>query len=215
MRVVATLALSLEMTLSNSSTAGPPRSTLRSRPTQFSMPGATAMFRRQPKLILNSGTMAPGQYFLVQLSGGATGDSLPTPDANGSIAMAATAGKVALVSGTTALTGSGCPFALSVADVVGYGTTADCFEGAGRAPAPSNTTADFRRAGGCSDTDNNAADFFVSAPSAASTRVRYSIVVYPGPAPSLFNQRRHHRGRQTQGQASLRSRSVFRSRPIG
>ena len=110
-------------------------------------------------------SIAPGQYFLVQLSsGGASGSPLPAPDATGSIAMAATAGKVALVLGTTALSGSGCPLAASVVDFVGYGTTANCFEGTGPAPAPSNTTADFRKAGGCIGTNDNAADFLVSAP---------------------------------------------------
>jgi hypothetical protein len=116
------------------------------------------------KVDLTSGSLAPGQYFLIQLGGGANGAPLPTPDATGTIAMAATAGKVALVAGTTALTGSGCPLSATVADFVGYGTTANCFEGAGPAPAPSNTTADFRKAGGCVDTNNNNADFFVSAP---------------------------------------------------
>lgn len=125
--------------------------------------GATATFGSS-KVDLTSGTIGPGKYFLVQLSGGANGAPLPTPDATGSIAMAATAGKVALVAGTTALTGSGCPLVATVADFVGYGTTADCFEGSGRAPAPSNTTADFRKAGGCTDNNHNANDFLVSAP---------------------------------------------------
>lgn len=125
--------------------------------------GATASFGSS-KVDLNSGTMAPGQYFLVQLSGGANGAPLPTPDATGSIAMAATAGKTALVAGTTALTGSGCPLATNVSDFIGYGTTADCFQGSGRAPAPGNASADLRKAGGCTDTNDNAADFLVSAP---------------------------------------------------
>ncbi|HEY8224038.1 MAG TPA: lamin tail domain-containing protein, partial [Pyrinomonadaceae bacterium] len=126
--------------------------------------GATAGFGSS-KVDLTSGIMAPGQYFLVQLSsGGAHGVALPTPDASGSIAMAATTGKVALVVGTTALSGSGCPLAVTVADFVGYGTTASCFEGSGRAPAPSNTTADLRKAGGCTDTNDNAADFLVTTP---------------------------------------------------
>jgi uncharacterized repeat protein (TIGR01451 family) len=116
------------------------------------------------KVDLTAGTMVPGQFFLVQLSGGANGAPLPTPDASGSIAMAATAGKVALVAGTTALTGGGCPLAATVADFVGYGTTANCFEGFGRAPAPSNTNADLRKAGGCTDTNDNAADFLIAAP---------------------------------------------------
>jgi predicted extracellular nuclease len=76
--------------------------------------------------------------------------------------MAATAGKVALVSSTTALSGA-CP-TVGIIDFVGYGTTASCFEGSGRAPAPSNTTSDQRVGGGATDTNDNAADFAVAAP---------------------------------------------------
>ena len=47
---------------------------------------------------LSSVSLAPGHYYLVQeSSGGSTGANLPTPDATGSIAMAATAGKIALI----------------------------------------------------------------------------------------------------------------------
>ncbi|HEV7475948.1 MAG TPA: lamin tail domain-containing protein, partial [Pyrinomonadaceae bacterium] len=145
--------------------------------------GATASFGSS-KVDLTAGTMAPGQYFLVQLGGGANGAPLPTPDATGTIAMAATAGKVALVAGTTALSGSGCPLGITVADLVGYGTTADCFEGAGRAPAPSNTTADLRRAGGCTDTNANAADFLVSAPFPRNTSSPFNSCV-AGTPPNL------------------------------
>jgi uncharacterized protein (TIGR03437 family) len=126
--------------------------------------GATATFGSS-KLDLTSGMVEPGQYFLVRLaSGGVNGAPLPAADAVGSIAMAATAGKVALVSGTEALGASGCPLAARVADFVGYGSTADCFEGSGRAPTPSNTAADLRQTGGCKDTGNNSTDFFVSPP---------------------------------------------------
>ena len=126
--------------------------------------GATANFGSN-KVDLTSGTIAPGKYFLVQLSsGGANGAALPAADASGSINMAATAGKVALVVGTTALNAASCPLGATVSDFVGYGTTADCFEGSNHAPAPSATTADFRKAGGCTDTNDNAADFLVSAP---------------------------------------------------
>ncbi|MCI0663334.1 MAG: lamin tail domain-containing protein, partial [Acidobacteria bacterium] len=76
-----------------------------------------------------SGTLAPGQYYLVQeASGGTAGSALPAPDATGSINMAAGMGKVALVSTTTPVTGSGCPFGASVVDFIGYGS-ANCFEG--------------------------------------------------------------------------------------
>ena len=108
--------------------------------------------------------LVPGKYFLVQEAAGAGGASnLPTPDATGTINVNGTAAKVALVSSTTALTGS-CPSGANILDLVGYGNTASCFEGTGRAPAPSNTTADFRKSGGCVDTNDNAADFVTSAP---------------------------------------------------
>ena len=118
---------------------------------------------------LTAVTLQPGHYYLVQEAGGATGAALPTPDATGTINLAATGGKVALVNNTTALTGSGCPFAGTVIDFVGYGTTADCFEGAGRAPAPSNTTAAIRASAGCTDTDNNSANFAAATPTPRNT----------------------------------------------
>ncbi len=109
--------------------------------------------------------VTPGKYFLVQeSSGGAVGATLPTPDASGTSNLSVTAGKIALVNHTTALTDSGCPFGASIIDFVGYGTTADCSEGSTRAPAHSNTAADFRKSGGCIDTGDNAADFVVSGP---------------------------------------------------
>jgi len=110
-------------------------------------------------------------YYLVKLAGGANGVALPTADSTPSnaINMAASAGKVALVSNTTALVspnGSGCPSSFaSVIDFVGYGSTANCFEGAGPTPAPSTTNAAIRGgvAGtGCTDTNNNASDFAAS-----------------------------------------------------
>src|SRR5215475_3788087 len=70
-----------------------------------------------------SGTIQPGHYYLVQEAVGAGGTTnLPTPDATGTIPMSATAGKVALVSSTTPLTGSGCPIASPIVDFIGYGT---------------------------------------------------------------------------------------------
>lgn len=131
------------------------------------------------KTNLTTGSIAPGKYFLVQESGGATnGAPLPTPDATGSITLAGTTGKVALVAGTTALSANACPGDdtvapfnpgdATVADFVGYGsspaTTGHCYEGPGPAAAPSNTTSDFRKAGGCTDTNDNGADFFTATP---------------------------------------------------
>lgn len=45
-----------------------------------------------------SGDLQPGQYYLIQEAAGAGGTTpLPTPDAIGTIALSATAGKIALV----------------------------------------------------------------------------------------------------------------------
>jgi hypothetical protein len=121
-----------------------------------------------------NGSLAPGQYFLIQESQGAGGTTnLPTPNATGNIAMSATAGKVALVSSTTALSG-GCPVGGAIIDFVGYGTGtggASCFEGTAAAPTLTNTTADFRRNNGLQDTDSNTADFVTGAPNPRNTPV--------------------------------------------
>ncbi|PYT02517.1 MAG: hypothetical protein DMF65_06325 [Acidobacteria bacterium] len=111
-----------------------------------------------------SGTVQPGHYYLVQEAAGSGGTTnLPTPDATGNINMSATAGKVALVNTTTAMNGSGCPFGATVVDFVGFGSGTTCSE-TSAAPAPSNTNAIQRAASGCTDTDNNSADFVNTAP---------------------------------------------------
>ena len=102
-----------------------------------------------------SGTIEPGQSYLVQQAQGNAGTApLPSPDATGSIAMAGGSGKVALVASTTALSSS-CPG--GVEDLVGYGS-ANCSEG-DPAGGLNNTSAANRDDGGCTDTDDNAADF--------------------------------------------------------
>jgi DNA/RNA endonuclease G (NUC1)/fibronectin type 3 domain-containing protein len=112
-------------------------------------------------------SIQPGQYFLVGEGAGANGVSnIPTPDVTGTIAMSATAAKVALVSSTTALSGA-CP-STNIVDFIGYGATANCSETA-PAPAPSTTTADFRAAGGCTDSGNNSTDFATAAPTPRNT----------------------------------------------
>lgn len=109
-----------------------------------------------------SGSIAPGGYFLIQAQGGSTGDPLPTPDATtNSFNMGSTAGKVALVKATTAI-GSNCTNA-NVLDLVGWGN-ANCSEGSAPAPATTNSTGVIRDANGCTDTNNNAADFTAAAP---------------------------------------------------
>src|SRR5207237_6871046 len=94
--------------------------------------------------------------------------NLPAPDATGTIAMSATAGKVALLNNTTLLTGSGCPPTASVQDFIGYGSGVTCSETT-QAPGLGNTTADLRAAGGCTDTNNNSTDFTAGVPNPRNT----------------------------------------------
>jgi len=113
-----------------------------------------------------SGSIAPNHYYLVQEAAGANTSAtpLPTPDATGVIAMSATAGKVALVNNQTALTcgaTNNCLPNSAIVDLIGYGTTASSFEGAGPAPVLNNTTADLRVG---PDTDNNTTDFSAGTP---------------------------------------------------
>ncbi|HSK64898.1 MAG TPA: lamin tail domain-containing protein, partial [Pyrinomonadaceae bacterium] len=113
-----------------------------------------------------TGTIAPGGYYLVQeASNAAVGNPLPAPDAIGTIAMAAGAGKVALSTSTIAFVGGSptCPV-----DFVGYGA-ASHFEGAGPTAATSNTTSASRKRGGCFDSNNNNVDFSIGAPNPRNT----------------------------------------------
>jgi hypothetical protein len=114
-----------------------------------------------------SGSIAPGGYYLVQEAAGAnlSAPALPTPDASGAIAMAAGAGKVALLNVTTLTPpGTACPTGAQVIDFVGYGTGTNCFEGPGPTATISNTAAAIRKSGGATDTDNNSTDFATGAP---------------------------------------------------
>ncbi|MEX0835437.1 MAG: ExeM/NucH family extracellular endonuclease, partial [Nitriliruptor sp.] len=72
-----------------------------------------------------TGSIAPGQRFLIQMASGAntSAEDLPTPDVVGTTAMAAGNAKVALVSSTTALPSNTCPTGDTVVDAVGYGST--------------------------------------------------------------------------------------------
>ena len=129
---------------------------------QYASATGTSWTNKQPL----GGTIAPGEYFLVRLaSGGANGAALPVAaNITGDINMSATTGKVALVSNNISLAGS-CPNGSDpdIVDFVGYGTSASCFEGATRAPAPSNTNAVFRKLNGGQDTNQNGDDFEVAA----------------------------------------------------
>ena len=93
-----------------------------------------------------AGTIVGHGYFLVEEAAGSGGSvNLPAPDVVGTLALSSTAGKIALVNRTTALSGAN-PAGASIVDMVGFGLTANGYEGTGPAPAPSNTASIERKA---------------------------------------------------------------------
>lgn len=140
-----------------------------------------------------SGSIAPGQYYLVKLAGGTVGAAVPTADATSNINMAGGAGKVALVDQATTIGCNGgsnpCGAAqlAHIIDFVGYGTGAsgaNFFEGAGPAPTISITLADFRADNGCTDTNVNSADFATGTPAPRNSSTALApcnVVIVIGP----------------------------------
>jgi parallel beta-helix repeat protein len=131
---------------------------------QYAQPAGTTWFTANL-----TGSIPANGYYLVHLNAGTvvTGATLPTADATGSLTLSPASGKVALVSSTTALTGSGCPFDASVVDFVGYGT-ANCSEGTAVATLSATLSAQ-RKAGGCTDTNSNSGDFDRATPAARNS----------------------------------------------
>jgi predicted extracellular nuclease len=133
-----------------------------------------------------TGTIQPGQYYLVQEAAGAGGTTnLPTPDATGTIAMGATAGKVALVGSTLALTVA-CPSGPTIIDFVGYGSTANCSETA-PTPAPSNANS-VERSEECADIDNNGTEFAAIAASPRNSASPLNVCTPTGVTPGSWGR---------------------------
>src|SRR6266536_3265317 len=155
---------------------------------QYASATGTGTFAANGVIAL-SGSLAPGQYYLVQLASGANGIALPTADASGTINMAAGAGKVVLVNSTTGLAcnGSSTPCTSTqlaqIVDLVGYGS-ANFFEGALAAPAISIVLSDQRASGGCIDTDQNGADFAAAAPNPRNTASAFNVCGVPTATPA-------------------------------
>ncbi|MCC7073298.1 MAG: lamin tail domain-containing protein [Deltaproteobacteria bacterium] len=106
-----------------------------------------------------SGSVAAGGFYLIQLHAGAQGgDALPTPDATGNTNLSASAGKLALSSSTSTLSGT-CPSGSAVVNVVGYGSSANCFTGSAPAPSPASATASISRGGGACVFGEDSTDF--------------------------------------------------------
>ena len=119
---------------------------------------------------LTSITLQPKQYYLIQQAAGGTPSlALPAPDATGTLAMSGSNGKVLLAKVITAQTGL-IPTGVDISDLVGYGATPTGFEGTGpTGTALTNSTAAFRKDSGCTDTNDNAADFVNLTPSPKNT----------------------------------------------
>jgi predicted extracellular nuclease len=131
-------------------------------------------------------TLAAGQYYLVQLASQAVvGAKLPTADATGGINMSGSSGKVALVKSTAALAAVANPNPTdqpTLADLVGFGAAATGFEGSGpTAPNLSNTIAALRKEDGCTDTDDNKADFANGAPTPRNSSSALKACAGAGP----------------------------------
>jgi hypothetical protein len=109
-----------------------------------------------------SGTIAPGQYYLIRLVGVSSGDvALPTPDLTINLSLPQNIGRVAIANSTTPFS-TGCPLAVAdptLIDLVGYGNTS-CFESAPlAAPLSTDLLSLLRKTGGCTDQDINTIDF--------------------------------------------------------
>ncbi|MGW5273803.1 endonuclease/exonuclease/phosphatase family protein [Streptomyces sp. NPDC004044] len=129
-----------------------------------------------------TGSVAPGGRYLVAQAAGTGGTvALPTPDATGTVAMSATSGTVALVSGTTPLTcktAADCAADTRIVDLVGYGS-AVVREGSGPVTGTS-ATASVARAASLADTDDNAADLAAGAPTPVNAAGETSGGAGPG-----------------------------------
>ncbi len=139
--------------------------------------------------------LGAGQYYLIQEAGSSNVGTLPTPDLsdNSPIALSPTRGKVALVGSQVSLgcNGSSTPCSPEqlalIVDLVGYGT-ANFYEGKAIALAPSDTTAVIRKDGGCTDTDDNAADFVTEEPTPRNTASPTNVCAPVGPLSPVINE---------------------------
>lgn len=116
--------------------------------------------------LLLSGTIPACGYFLVETgTAGSAGGALPVvadQTAYTQLNLSASGGKVALMSVTTGGNlCSGSTLGGNFVDVVGYGSTTNCYE---TSPAGGTTSASavVRAGDGMTDTDNNSTDFAVT-----------------------------------------------------
>ncbi|QQQ76649.1 lamin tail domain-containing protein [Saccharothrix sp. 6-C] len=137
-----------------------------------------------------TGSIAPGGRFLVGQAKGAGGTvELPAPDATGTTAMGGSGGTIALVTATSALTcktAADCAADARVRDLVGYGTSTVVRETTPTAN-PGNATSAARTA--LTDTDDNAADFAIGAPTPVNAKGQGPGDPDPDPEPEPGDKR--------------------------
>lgn len=109
---------------------------------------------------LSNYTLEPGRYLLIKLGTVASGQADVPADLTGGLNLGAASGKIALASNGT-LIGANYGGA-NVVDLVSWGA-ANAAEGSAVASLGINTAA-LRRDSGCTDSNNNAADFEVGTP---------------------------------------------------
>ena len=158
---------------SSSSTPGQPPSTWRAGAVQYATAAGATWQSDRPCGNDRPGPLLPGPAGIERRRRRRTSAA----DATGTSNLGAASGKIALVSGTAALTCGARPGGCSglVEDFVGYGDASD-FEGSGSAAALSNTTAALRADGGCTDTDDNATDFTAATPAPRTQLPPHALV---------------------------------------
>ncbi len=130
-------------------------------------------------------SLPKGGYYLVALSSGSNGETIPAADKTcSSMSAGGTNGKFFLVNSGNKLSSS-TPESGYV-DAIGYGS-ANWAEGNAAAAALSSTKAALRNHGGCDDTNNNAADFTAGTPTprnSSSQRHDCSVNIEPEDNPT-------------------------------
>ena len=149
-----------------------------------------------------TGTLQPGQFFLIQVyerqpGTTNTGAPLPTPDliaqASGggfnnpdSTWLSGSQGGVALMSNTLQIASDTCPDSdPALLDLVAWGSTIlTCGTNITNAPSQSNFLALFRKNGGCADTGSSIADFELKTPNPRNTSMVFPYYATVGATPT-------------------------------
>lgn len=134
---------------------------------------------------------AKGYFLVVTGTAGSVGVAVPVgpngADATATLNLSASAGRLALVNGTTGIVATGGHFSdPNVLDFVGFGSATTGYEGSAPTSSPSAATAIVRAGAGATDTNDNLADFTVVDPLLAGNGPRGSWTSAPVPEPATF-----------------------------